>query len=83
MKSYRVAIEEQIALFRKTQRHKECCLCKSKKLLDVDHYPVSFNQLVRDYEATGILEDFSIYHKQNAKLRLLCRECHRLYGLKK
>jgi hypothetical protein len=84
-KEYRSMIESQITLFRKLKSW-YCELCSSEKMLDVDHYPISFNQLVIDYEnstdePTKI--GFDYYHRKNAQLRLLCRECHIKHGLKR
>jgi hypothetical protein len=54
-------------------------------MLDVDHHPISFRQLVVDYEASTdepTILGFDYYHRKNAVLRLLCKQCHIQYGLK-
>ena len=84
-KAYRSAIESQITLFRRLKSW-SCELCCSDKMLDVDHYPISFRQLVVDYEASTdepTILGFDYYHRKNASLRLLCKQCHIRYGLKR
>ena len=83
-RKYRSIIEPQVSIQRKLKKW-ECVICKKTKMLDVDHYPISFNQLVKDYEnstdePTG--KGFEIYHKQHAQYRILCGTCHQEHGLK-
>lgn len=85
-KEYRQAIEPQIIIQRKMRKWK-CEVCGSQKLLDIDHYPKTFNQIVIEYEAGGTEEtnpqSFAEYHLKVAKYRLLCHECHVIHGKKK
>lgn len=81
-KNYRKEIEPQISLYRKTNKW-QCCLCESSKLIDVDHYPITFSELVKEYESLPDPKDpFASYHEKYAKLRLLCKPCHIRYGLR-
>lgn len=82
IRDYRKMIEPQIQFVRKIKKW-ECEFCKSTKMLDIDHYPDSFNKIVQEFETQNELDDFENFHKSKAEYRILCRECHMTHGLKK
>ncbi len=73
-----------------------CRLCENNydfRLIDCDHDKISFNTLVEDFckqnnftftkKMTDVLlNEWADYHKLHAKLRILCKECHKKHGLK-
>lgn len=84
IREYRKVIEPQIQLIRKIKKW-ECEMCRSIKMLDIDHYPQSFNQIVLEFEKTEAEktpECFEKFHKEIAQYRILCKNCHIEHGLK-
>lgn len=79
---YRKSIEPQIQLER-LLRPKKCEICNSNKLLDVDHFPLSFNAIIHEYNCNDNGETFADFHKRIAKYRILCSKCHQKHGLRK
>lgn len=82
IREYRKMIEPQIQFTRRIKKW-ECAMCKSTRMLDIDHYPFSFNKIVQEFENQNELDDFENFHKSKAEYRILCRECHMTHGLKK
>lgn len=83
-RNYRNSVEPQVSIQRKIRKW-ECEFCHSKKMLDVDHYPISFNQLVRNYENSTpepTMTGFELYHREHATYRILCGMCHQRHGLR-
>lgn len=96
----RVAIHDQISLFRENNENK-CALCFTTKNVEyhVDH-EIHFEELVHNFLKTCKLnkptqfqnaednrkkfktedkdyeDEWNIYHKQHAKLRILCKSCN-------
>ena len=73
-----------------------CVICNKYfdfKKIDCDHYPITFKKLsktfceennLNSYDNT-FLESMSLwikYHEKNARLRFLCKDCHKKHGLK-
>ena len=74
-RDYRKSIEPQIQFVRRTRRW--CCeLCLSTKMLDVDHYPKTFNEIVQEFEQLNDGSSFESFHKAQVSYRILCRDCH-------
>lgn len=85
IREYRKVIEPQIQIQRRIKKW-ECEMCKSTKMLDIDHYPKSFNHIVKEFEKTdseGTIELFEKFHNNFAQYRILCKDCHIKHGLKK
>lgn len=77
-KEYRKIVEPQIKIARR-MRPWQCELCEDEGVLDIDHYPKMFSEIVKEYEASTdepTVEGFGIYHQEVAEYRLLCKSCH-------
>lgn len=72
----RKLIAPQIIEFR-NQAEKKCTLCESTERLEVDHIYL-FSKLMKDYTGNSDNEWIE-YHKEHAKLRILCRSCNQAY----
>lgn len=80
-KAYRKAIESQIQMARRARRWL-CEKCGSTRLLEMDHYPVKFSQIVKEYCILVPVteqnpDSFAEHHLKVANYRLLCQVCHR------
>jgi len=75
IKEYRKCIEPQIKIARKLRKW-ECESCQATGLLDIDHYPKLFCEIVKEFEEQNLISDFAQYHEQVAQYRLLCKTCH-------
>ena len=56
----------------------KCVLCKSKKLLEVDHYPKMFIDLLNDFNILtheDAMNSKELWDLKNG--RTLCKECHK------
>ena len=80
VKQYRSVIEPQIQIARRLRRWK-CENCEATKLLDIDHYPLRFSEIVEHYEQSTdnpTTDGFAKYHQDVAQYRLLCQTCHNI-----
>lgn len=78
MKRYRESVAKQVK-GQWLSKKWACEFCGSGKLLELDHHPTTFVEIVKNYEEQdepgGI--SFESYHEKNATYRVLCQQCHR------
>ena len=72
IEQYRQHIQDQID----SVERDSCQMCGKAQDLQIDHENPAFAVLVEDYKKSGS-QSWPIFHKEKAKLRVLCGICHR------